>query len=312
MKRGASGLSGILAIDKPAGMTSHDVVNRVRRATGERRVGHAGTLDPAATGLLTVCVGPATRLATYLSDHDKSYLAQIRFGTATTTDDAEGEVVRQCDVPSELHDPAFAREVLAGLVGEHDQVPPVFSAVKRDGQRAYDVARKGGELTLEPRRIRIDGARLQGVDATGSSPIWGVELDVSKGTYIRSIARDLGEQLGCAAHLASLRRLRAGALSVEQAVTLEQVEEAGQKGVEALFCDPVAALTLPRVEVGPEQIEPLSQGKRLSVPAGFENVSEGPVAVTCEGRLLSVHENARGCLRALTVIPGGVAGCTIL
>ena len=309
MKRGESGLCGILAIDKPSGMTSHDVVNRVRRATGERRVGHAGTLDPAATGLLVVCVGPAARLTTYLTGHDKSYRATIVFGAATTTDDAEGEVVRTADVPVELNDPAFAEEVLAGLVGEHDQVPPAFSAVKRDGKRAYEVARKGGQVELEARRVRIDDARLLGVAAIGGPLRWEVELDVSKGTYIRSIARDLGERLGTAAYLGSLRRLRAGALSLDQAVTLDQIEEAGQEGVPELFCDPVAALTLPCVPIDPEQVDALSQGRQLPVTAGCADASDGPVAVVCGGRLLSVHEKSKGRLRALTVIPGGVAGC---
>lgn len=312
MKRGESGLSGILAIDKPAGMTSHDVVNRVRRAAGERRVGHAGTLDPAATGLLVVCVGPAARLTTYLTGHDKSYRATIVFGASTATDDAEGEVVQTADVPVELNDPAFAREALAGLVGEHDQVPPAFSAVKRDGKRAYEVARKGGQVELEARRVRIDDARLLGVAAIGGPLRWEVELDVSKGTYIRSIARDLGERLGTRAHLGALRRLSAGSLSLERAVALDAVEQAGPQGVEGLFCDPVAALSLPRVELAADKVEALGQGKVLAAPDACDGLPEGPVAVTCGTRLLSVHQLEGGRLRALTVIPGGVAGCPSL
>ena len=220
-RRGATDLSGILAIDKPAGMTSHDVVDRVRRVTGERRVGHAGTLDPMATGLLVVLVGPATRLAPYLTAAEKTYDARIVFGAETDTDDAEGRVTATAPVPDEVGDPFFAAGTVASLVGTHEQVPPAFSAIKRGGVTAYEAARKGEALELEPRTIEVDRRRLLGVECVGEYA-WDVEFAVSKGTYIRALARDLGRALDTAAHLGALRRTRSGTLALAQAHTLEE------------------------------------------------------------------------------------------
>ena len=143
MKRGQSGLSLIIGIDKPQGMSSHDAVNRIRRMFGERRVGHMGTLDPLATGVLAVCVGPASRLDAYLTNHDKTYEARIAFGAQTDTDDAAGEVIRQAAVASELSDATFAQEYLASIVGPRMQMPPAYSAIKKDGVKAYEAARRG-------------------------------------------------------------------------------------------------------------------------------------------------------------------------
>lgn len=308
MRRNASGLSGLLAVAKPAGMTSHDVVDRVRRATGERRVGHAGTLDPMATGLLLVAVGPATRLNQYLTGHDKEYRARIAFGTATDTDDAEGRVIRQSPVPEALTDPGFAQTQLRALIGDLEQVPPAYSAVKRQGRKAYEVARAGGELELEPRTVTVYQADLVSL-AAGPVVEWTVDLRVSKGTYIRALARDLGRALGSAAHLAGLQRRQSGRVRLEDAVSLEQVEAAGPQGVEALFCDPVAALGLPRIELPADLVAPLRQGKRLPAPGDALALEGLPVAVTSGGRLLSVHRVQGGGLVAMTVIDGGVAGC---
>ena len=183
-RRGATGLSGILLVDKPEGMTSHDVVAIVRRATGEGRVGHAGTLDPAATGLLVVLVGPATRLEPYLSSATKSYEATIAFGAATDTDDADGVIVATSPVPENVRDPAYAQALLARFLGESEQVPPTYSAIKTAGKAAHRVARAGGEVVVQPRPIRVDEARLLGVDPATES--WRVSFTVSKGTYIRA------------------------------------------------------------------------------------------------------------------------------
>ncbi len=208
-KRGESGLAGILVVDKPEGLTSHDVVNRVRRALGEKRVGHAGTLDPMATGVLVVLVGPATRLAPYLTAAEKRYRAQIVFGSATDTDDAEGRTIRAAPVPDEAADPFFAAATVAALVGEHDQVPPAFSAIKVDGKTAYREARAGEALELEPRRISVLDARLVGVEVE-PEVAWDVQFEVSKGTYIRALARDLGEAMCSAAHLGACGAPRLG------------------------------------------------------------------------------------------------------
>lgn len=230
-RRGSSGLSRIVAIDKPVGMSSHDVVNKVRNVYQERRVGHSGTLDPLASGVLTVCVGPATRLNSYLVDHDKTYEVEIELGAATTTDDKEGQVISQGVMKDEYFDPSFAREKIASLKGARKQIPPAYSAIKVNGQKAYDTARKGKIIDLKPRDIEIYDATFVGICEVISQSgqrvaVWTAKLHVSKGTYIRSIARDLGNSLGCFGHVRALRRLSVGTLDISQCVTLEQLREA--------------------------------------------------------------------------------------
>lgn len=242
MKRGESGLSLLVAVNKPTGMSSHDVVNRCRRIFGERRVGHTGTLDPLATGVLPICVGPATRLDTFLTGHDKSYRVTIAFGSATTTDDTAGEVIERGSVPAHLFDEEFARYYLEGLVGGHDQLPPRYSAIKVNGERSYDAARKGREVELTSRPIRIYEAGLVDIleNENGTSLLWIVDFAVSKGTYIRSIARDIGQALSCPAHVHALARTRSGLIGLEDCVSLELLESLG---VQAAI-DPVRALGL--------------------------------------------------------------------
>jgi tRNA pseudouridine55 synthase len=293
-------------VDKPAGMTSHDVVSAVRRSTGEGRVGHAGTLDPAATGVLVVLLGPATRLAPFLTAAEKAYDARIAFGTQTETDDAEGTPVRVVPVPDTLADPEYARSALQQLIGAHDQLPPAYSAVKRGGVVAHRAARAGEPLSLEPRRIEIVEARLHGVEHTGGL-VWDAGFVVSKGTYLRSIARDLGEALGTAAHLVSLRRSASGTITLSDAHTLDEVVRAGTT-VAGLFIDPVTALALPvrelvtdevvRVQVG----EPLPAGSQLTAGPGE------PVALADAHRLHAVYRVSDDgeSLRPSVVLAGGI------
>ena len=177
MKRGTSGLSLVVGVNKPAGMSSHDVVNRCRRIFGERRVGHTGTLDPMATGVLPVCVGPATRLGAYLTGHDKRYRVRIAFGAGTDTDDAEGRVLRTAPVPACVLDPEFARAFVAGLVGARKQMPPAYSAVKVGGTKSYEAARSGSIIELKPRDIVVHDALLLGVREAADGcdlPSWDV------------------------------------------------------------------------------------------------------------------------------------------
>lgn len=308
-RRGASGLSGILLVDKPSGLTSHDVVSRVRRATGERRVGHAGTLDPLATGLLVVLVGPATRLAPYLTAAEKTYVARITFGSETDTDDAEGVTTRDAVVPATLFDPETAEQAVAALVGVHEQMPPAYSAIKRGGIVAYEAARKGEALDLEARTVEITHAHLLGIDV--DTRTWEVELSVSKGTYVRAIARDLGRSLGSAAHLAALRRTRSGAVEVADALALEAIEQAADPAeVAARFADPVVAVGLPVLQLSADEAARVATGAALD-PAQLRPAAgqtPGPFALAREGTLLGVYAMRDGMLRALAVIPGGVRG----
>ena len=240
MKRGQSGLSLLVAVDKPSGMSSHDVVNACRRIFGERRVGHTGTLDPLATGLLPICVGPATRLDNYLVGHDKTYRVSICFGAETTTDDAEGQVCAEAPVEAHLRDEAFADSFVSSLVGTHEQLPPRYSAIKVNGTKSYEAARKGQKVDLEFRTIAVREAVLESVsmDLESGALCWNARFTVSKGTYIRSLARDIGRMLGTCAHVRSLRRLASGALGIEEAVSLETLQVLG----EGAAIDPVRAL----------------------------------------------------------------------
>ena len=212
-------ISGILNIDKPAGMTSHDVVDRVRRISGQRRVGHAGTLDPAATGVLVVCLGQATRVAEYLMSSDKLYRAQIRLGVSTDTHDAEGEVTATAEVDVGEEE---ARGVLASFVGSIQQVPPMYSALKREGVPLYKLARQGITVERDPRSIEIHGIVL----LDWNPPLFTMQVKCSPGAYIRALARDLGQKLGCGAHLHSLTRLASGHFTLEKAVSLNELAEA--------------------------------------------------------------------------------------
>lgn len=213
----SDGPEGLLLVDKPAGITSHDVVDRVRRAYGERSVGHLGTLDPFATGLLLVLVGRATRLATFLDIEPKVYDAVISFGTETDTDDSTGEVTRSAPLPSE----ADVRAAIVTLTGDIEQVPPAYSAKKVGGKRAYAAARRGEEMELAPASVvvhRWDVARFTGDSLAATITCGG-------GTYIRALARDLGRASGSAAHLASLRRTRIGRFDVKDAVSADALRD---------------------------------------------------------------------------------------
>ncbi len=214
---------GILVIDKPAGLTSHDVINHVRRATKIRQVGHAGTLDPMATGVLVVCLGQATRVSEYLLGHDKAYRATIRLGLETNTYDADGETIATHEVNV---DRANVERALARFVGEIRQIPPMYSAIKREGLKLYELARRGIEIEREARSVvihSIELCRYQAPDAT-------IDVRCSAGTYIRSIAHDLGAALGTGGHLIELRRTAAGPFTIDQAISLESFEAAARAG----------------------------------------------------------------------------------
>jgi len=282
MRRRAPQVDGLLLVDKPAGVTSHDVVLVARRATGERRIGHAGTLDPFATGLLVLLLGRATRLLPYMSGEPKEYLATIRFGAETDTDDLGGTVVRQAAAPSE----EAVREAVPRLTGEISQMPPAYSAKRVGGRRAYDAARAGEPLALTPAAVRVD--RWELLEWRRGLPA-GEELDVritcGGGTYIRALARDLGRLTGSAAHLAALRRTRSGPFEVAQAVTLDAL-----RAGDARPLAPLAAL--------PETpIEPLGADEVARVVRGIDVAARaaGPVGALVDrdnGALVAIAERS--------------------
>lgn len=210
--------SGVLNIDKPAGWTSHDVVARVRRLTGVRRVGHAGTLDPMATGVLVVCLGRATRLIEYLMGQPKTYWAEITLGQTTDTYDATGQVTAELPVPP--LDRAALEKALNAFRGEIMQRPPAFAAIKRNGEPLYKRARRGETVEVEPRPITIYELQLLGIQENKLR----LQVTCSAGTYVRSLAHDLGQALGCGAHLSGLRRLAVGHFTIDQAVPLARLE----------------------------------------------------------------------------------------
>lgn len=216
---GAVPIDGIFNIDKPTGMTSHDVVARIRRLAGQKRVGHAGTLDPAASGVLPILLGQATRVAEYLSESGKAYRATIHFGVVTDTYDADGQVVREAPVALTRDD---IERALPEFLGDQLQRPPIYSALKRDGQRLYALARKGQDVAVEPRPITI--TRLEIID--WSPPTLTLDVECGKGTYIRSLAYDLGERLGPGAHLAALIRTRSGPFTLRASITLDTLAAA--------------------------------------------------------------------------------------
>ena len=213
----AKELEGVLLVDKPTDHTSHDVVARLRGKLRMRRIGHAGTLDPMATGLLVILVGKATRISQYLMSVDKVYAGTIKLGEVTNTQDAEGEVLETRPVPP-LTEPEI-RQALQGFIGDQYQLPPMFSAIKIDGVPLYKRAREGEEVEREPRFIRVISYEL----TRWASPELDFRVHCTKGTYVRTLAHDLGQRLGCGAHLKALRRLSSGDLTMEKALTLDQI-----------------------------------------------------------------------------------------
>lgn len=290
-----------MAIDKPQGVTSHDVVNTIRRATGERRVGHAGTLDPMATGLLLVLVGRATRLERYLVGHDKRYEARIVFGTATDTLDADGHVIDEMPVPEALMDRDGAQVLLRSFLGQSEQMPPAYSAIKRDGVPAYRLARAGGEPELDPRPIEVSEAVVRTVDPASRS--WDAVFTVSSGTYVRSLARDAGVAGGTVAHLGALRRTRIGNAEIGTAWSLDEAAERLAAGeFSSLAQDPVPLLEMPEVVVDPIE----TRDGRAVRYAG--DVREGErVAATAGNELLGVYVRRGDMLAAETVFSPGIA-----
>ncbi len=291
--------SGILLVDKPQGITSHDVVARARRLLGTRKVGHAGTLDPMATGLLLLGADSSTRLLTYLVGLDKEYTATIRLGVATDTDDAEGEPIAQHDA-SEVDDDAIARGI-ASLTGPLEQTPSTFSAIKVDGRRAYDRARAGEPVELTARPVTIRAFELLATRREGAVVDLDVRVECSSGTYIRALARDLGADLGVGGHLIALRRTRIGPFGVADAVVLPDPRQQPDAEAPALV-DPatVAARLFPVLRLDAAATRDIAHGKRVELDAPDAELA---AALTPDGRLAALVELRRGRLRVLLGLP---------
>ncbi|SPT64499.1 MULTISPECIES: tRNA pseudouridine(55) synthase TruB [Actinomadura] len=284
--------SGLVIVDKPAGWTSHDVVGKMRRLAKTRRVGHAGTLDPMATGVLVLGVGKATRLLGHLALTEKCYDATIRLGESTNTDDAEGETTATASA-AEVTDEAL-RAGVAALTGPIRQIPPQVSAIKVNGQRAYKMARKGEEVELAARPVTVHAFTVLDVRRHGDLIDVDASIACSSGTYIRSLARDLGASLGCGGHLTALRRTRVGPYDLSTARTLERLAEK----MEILPMDEAVAAVFPRRDVSDEDARKVAHGGRL--PAA--GLGPGPVGVFApDGTLLALVEEQGRVAKPLAV-----------
>ncbi len=284
--------SGLVIVDKPAGWTSHDVVGRMRRLARTRRVGHAGTLDPMATGVLVLGIGKATRLLGHLALTDKAYDATIRLGESTNTDDAEGEITATASAAG-VADEAL-RAGVESLTGPIRQVPPQVSAIKVDGKRAYKMARKGEEVALAARPVTVHEFTITDVRREGDVIDVDASVTCSSGTYIRALARDLGARLGCGGHLTALRRTRVGPYDLGMARTLDQLAEK----LEILPMADAVAAAFPRRDVSQDDARKVAHGGRL--PAA--GLGPGPVGVFGpDGSLLALVEEKGGAARPLAV-----------
>jgi tRNA pseudouridine55 synthase len=277
-------ISGALVVDKPVGMTSHDVVQAIRNGTGLRRAGHTGTLDPRASGVLVILVGPAVRLSEYVSASDKRYQAIIRLGGSTDTFDAEGKVTLSKD-PLNVTEEQFDK-ALQTFVGEIEQTPPPYSAVKVQGRKAYEMARQGEEVDLTPRKITVHHLEV----LEWAPPEVVIDVHCSSGTYVRSLANDLGVMLGCGAYLVGLRRTKSGRFSLRDSVPLRKLQEAFTAGNWYQYLIPAAEALgdWPAVELNPDEVEGVRHGHRVKV---HDDTTETKVrGVSTQGELVALME----------------------
>lgn len=286
-------MNGFLNMLKPPGMSSSDVVSFVkRRLPRGTRVGHGGTLDPDAAGVLPICVGRATRLFDYIIDKQKQYIAELRLGVATDTQDASGHVISRSN--ASLVTAEQVQEALPAFIGDIEQIPPAYSAIKRDGQRMYDLARKGQAVELTPRAVHVDG-----IDYLGALNSGGHLLRIScrKGVYIRTLCHDIGAALGVGGHMAFLLRSRAGYFDVSEALTLEELDAASQAGtMEALLTPPDAPLShFPAVYVTQEHEHSVKNGNPLK-SGWYRGTADGFVRVYLENRFAGMGQADEGGL----------------
>lgn len=297
-KRGRA-VNGWLVLDKPRGMTSTHAVNVVKRLFDARKAGHAGTLDPLATGVLPIAFGEATKTMNYAVDSHKGYAFAVRWGRETTTDDAEGEVVETATARPTVAD---IETVLPQFIGEISQVPPRFSAIKIDGQRAYDLARDGQEVEIAARVVNVDDLRLTDVPDDDHAVF---AADCGKGTYVRAIARDMGRKIGCFGHIVQLRRTRVGAFSLDESVELAAIEEAAEAMADGedvptalarMFIQPVASALreLDELRLGPNDVGRVKRGQPVIIRGRDVPVAQDAVYATSKGEVVALGEISQG------------------
>ena len=292
MAKPTSDLTGLLLVDKEPGWTSHDVVAKARGITGQRKIGHTGTLDPMATGLLVLCLGRATRLVEYMTGHDKYYEGEIRLGVTTDTDDAEGTAIATYPVPPITGEDLDA--IAARFTGPQLQAPPAYSAVKVEGKRAYAAARAGSPLDLQPRPITVHALQLR---AAGPDRL-AIEVHCGAGTYVRSLARDIGAAIGCGAHLSALRRTQAGRFDVAGAVTISEMAAIAGSGRlasillpldEGLLDHDAAILSIDHCRTlaagGPVDVEPPTRGSEAARVYTTDGVFVAVGTIKSEGQI---------------------------
>ncbi|USG67975.1 tRNA pseudouridine(55) synthase TruB [Brevibacillus ruminantium] len=287
---------GVIVIDKPAGMTSHDCVARIRRIFGTKKVGHTGTLDPDVTGVLPICIGNATRLVEYLQDLPKRYEVIMRLGTATTTEDASGEVVEKKNVETDDISEAKILSAFDQFTGDIEQVPPMYSAVKVQGKRLYDLAREGIVIERAARAVTIYQIDFHGISVDGDYLDIAFSCTCSKGTYVRTLCVDLGRTLGYPAHMKQLRRVKSGPFLEEQAISLEKLE-AMHRAEEDLSDQviPIAqALSfLPRYEIAPDRKKAVLNGLTTALP-GLQAEAGSLICLFSGNQLLGIHRVCQG------------------
>jgi len=287
---------GLVLVDKPQGWTSHDVVGKIRRLAHTKKVGHAGTLDPMATGLLIIGIGKATKLLTYIVGHGKTYTATVRLGQRTVTDDAEGDVVDTHDA-SDITDAQIAAAV-AELTGDIQQVPSAVSAIKVDGQRAYKRVRDGEEVTLAARPVTVSRFDVKDIRRQESVIDLDLEVEVSSGTYVRALARDLGEALGVGGHLTALRRSAVGEWSIGQAATIGELETMTDAGspLPLIGLTAAARAVLPAIDISASDATALGYGQFIDHATHPQWPEDAPVAaaIAPHGEVVALVERKRG------------------
>ena len=286
-------MNGVININKPLGITSHDVVYRLRKLLSIIKIGHTGTLDPDASGVLPMCIGRATKVADMLTAQDKQYVAEVTLGSATDTLDKTGTVTETAEVNVTKADILTA---VADFVGDIEQIPPMYSAIKVDGKKLYELAREGVEIERQPRQVQIDAIEVLDIDLNAGR--FSMKIDCSKGTYIRTLCDDIGRRLGCFAHMSALERTKSGRFDISESYTLEQIEEMFGNG-DLSFFTPVDAVfeEYPKLTLSSRKAKKMCNGTRVSV----QGIEDGVTYRVYDesGNFLTISEAEDGVLKIL-------------